>query len=102
MEKRTDYAGNITSKYEGQEVNLYGWVQRVRNLGNLVFIDLRDREGIVQVVVNKDSGNDLMEVADSLGSEDVIQVKGKVVKRSSVNPDMRLGKLKWMLLKLMS
>lgn len=75
MEKRTDYAGNITSKYEGQEVNLYGWVQRVRNLGNLVFIDLRDREGIVQVVVNKDSGNDLMEVADSLGSEDVIQVK---------------------------
>lgn len=93
MEKRTDYAGNITSKYEGQEVNLYGWVQRVRNLGNLVFIDLRDREGIVQVVVNKDSGNDLMEVADSLGSEDVIQVKGKVVKRSSVNPDMKTGEV---------
>ena len=44
MDKRTDYAGNITSKYEGQEVTLYGWVQRVRNLGNLVFIDLRDRE----------------------------------------------------------
>ncbi|MDK7189657.1 OB-fold nucleic acid binding domain-containing protein, partial [Bifidobacterium sp. UMB1230] len=61
MEKRTDYAGNITSEYEGQEVNLYGWVQRVRNLGNLVFIDLRDREGIVQVVVNKDSGKELMD-----------------------------------------
>ena len=71
MDKRTDYAGNITSKYEGQEVTLYGWVQRVRNLGNLVFIDLRDREGIVQVVVNKDSGEKLMEIADSLNNEDI-------------------------------
>ena len=52
MDKRTDYCGNITGKYEGKEVTLFGWVQRVRNLGNLVFIDLRDREGIVQVVVN--------------------------------------------------
>ena len=93
MDKRTDYCGNITSKYEGQEVTLYGWVQRVRNLGNLVFIDLRDREGIVQVVVNKDSGKDLMSVADELGSEYVIEVKGKVVKRSSVNPDMKTGEV---------
>ncbi len=93
MEKRTDYAGNITSKYEGQEVTLYGWVQRVRNLGNLVFIDLRDREGIVQVVVNKDSGKELMDIADSLNNEDVIEVKGKVVKRSSVNPDMKTGEV---------
>ena len=93
MDKRTDYAGNITSKYEGQEVTLYGWVQRVRNLGNLVFIDLRDREGIVQVVVNKDSGEKLMEIADSLNNEDVIEVKGKVVKRSSVNPEMKTGEV---------
>ena len=93
MEKRTDYAGNITSKYEGQEVTLYGWVQRVRNLGNLVFIDLRDREGIVQVVVNKDSGKELMDIADSLNNEDVIEVKGKVVKRSSVNPNMKTGEV---------
>ena len=99
MEKRTDYAGNITSKYEGQEVTLYGWVQRVRNLGNLVFIDLRDREGIVQVVVNKDSGKELMDIADSLNNEDVIEVKGKVVKRSSVNPDMKTGEVE---LKLIS
>ena len=93
MEKRTDYCGNITTAYLNQEVNLYGWVQRVRNLGNLVFIDLRDREGIVQVVVNHDSGQSLMAMADSLGNEYVIQVKGKVVKRSSINPDMKTGEV---------
>lgn len=93
VEKRTDYCGNITPQYLNQEVNLYGWVQRVRNLGNLVFIDLRDREGIVQVVVNHDSGQDLMTTADALGNEFVIQVKGKVVKRSSINPDMKTGEV---------
>ncbi|MDK6322148.1 OB-fold nucleic acid binding domain-containing protein, partial [Klebsiella pneumoniae] len=79
----------MTSQYLDQEVTLYGWVQRVRNLGNLIFIDLRDREGIVQVVVNHESGKDLMDKADSLGNEYVIEVKGKVVKRSSVNPEMK-------------
>ena len=93
MEKRTDYCGNITQDYLNQNVNLYGWVQRVRNLGNLVFIDLRDREGLVQVVVNHDSGQELMAIADSLGNEYVIQVKGKVVKRSSINPDMKTGEV---------
>ena len=93
MEKRTDYCGNITQDYLDQDVNLYGWVQRVRNLGNLVFIDLRDREGLVQVVVNHDSGKELMAIADSLGNEYVIQVKGKVVKRSSINPDMKTGEV---------
>lgn len=93
MDKRTDYCGNITSKYEGQEVTLFGWVQRVRNLGNLIFIDLRDREGLVQVVVNKDSGQELMDVADSLGNEYVVEVKGKVVRRSSMNPDMKTGEV---------
>lgn len=93
MDKRTDYCGNITAKFINQSVNLYGWVQRVRNLGNLVFIDLRDREGLVQVVVNHDSGQELMAIADSLGNEYVIQVKGKVVKRSSINPDMKTGEV---------
>ena len=93
MEKRTDYCGNITQNYLDQNVNLYGWVQRVRNLGNLIFIDLRDREGLVQVVVNHDSGKELMAIADSLGNEYVIQVKGKVVKRSSINPDMKTGEV---------
>lgn len=93
MEKRTDYCGNITTKYLNQAVNLYGWVQRVRNLGNLIFIDLRDRAGIVQIVVNQDSGKELMATAQKLGSEYVLQVKGKVVKRSSVNPDMKTGEV---------
>ena len=93
MEKRTDYCGNITQDYLDQDVNLYGWVQRVRNLGNLVFIDLRDREGLVQVVVNHDSGKELMAIADSLGNEYVIQVKGKVVKRSSINHDIKTGEV---------
>lgn len=93
MEKRTNYCGNITAKYIGQKVNLYGWVQRVRNLGNLVFIDLRDREGLVQVVINHDSGQELMHLADQLGNEYVIQVKGEVVKRSSINPEMKTGEV---------
>ena len=91
MEKRTDYCGNITSQYLDQDVLLYGWVQRVRNLGQLIFIDLRDREGIVQVVVNHDSGKELMDVASSLGQEYVLEVKGHVNERSSKNPDMKTG-----------
>ncbi len=93
MEKRTNYCGNITADYIGKKVNLYGWVQRVRNLGNLLFIDLRDREGIVQIVVNHDSGKKLMDIAESLGNEYVLQVKGNVVKRSDVNPDMKTGEV---------
>lgn len=93
MEKRTDYCGNITSQYLDQDVLLYGWVQRVRNLGQLIFIDLRDREGIVQVVVNHDSGQELMDVASSLGQEYVVEVKGHVNERSSKNPDMKTGKV---------
>ena len=91
MDKRTDYCGNITSKYLGQDVLLYGWVQRVRNLGQLIFIDLRDRDGIVQVVVNHDSGKELMDAAASLGQEYVIEVKGQVNERASKNPDMKTG-----------
>ena len=91
MDKRTDYCGNITSKYLGQDVLLYGWVQRVRNLGQLIFIDLRDREGIVQVVVNHDSGKELMDAAASWGQEYVIEVKGQVNERASKNPDMKTG-----------
>ncbi len=93
MEMRTDYCGNITSKYENQNVTIYGWVQRVRKLGKLIFIDLRDREGIVQVVVNQDSGDALMDVAQKLGNEYVVEVQGKVVKRSNVNKEIKTGEV---------
>lgn len=93
MEMRTDYCGNITSKYENQNVTIYGWVQRVRKLGKLIFIDLRDREGIVQVVVNQDSGDALMYVAQKLGNEYVVEVQGKVVRRSNVNKEIKTGEV---------
>ncbi|MCT7738319.1 MAG: aspartate--tRNA ligase [Lactobacillus iners] len=93
MEMRTDYCGNITSKYENQNVTIYGWVQRVRKLGKLIFIDLRDREGIVQVVVNQDSGDALMDVAQKLGNEYVVEVQGKVVRRSNVNKKIKTGEV---------
>lgn len=93
MEMRTDYCGNITSKYENQNVTIYGWVQRVRKLGKLIFIDLRDREGIVQVVVNQDSGYALMDVAQKLGNEYVVEVQGKVVRRSNVNKEIKTGEV---------
>lgn len=93
MEARTNYCGNITKKYVDQEINLYGWVQRVRDLGNLIFIDLRDRAGIVQVVVNHESGKELMDKAQELHSEYVVQIKGKVVLRSNPNPEMKTGEV---------
>lgn len=93
MEMRTDYCGNITGKYENQNVTIYGWVQRVRKLGKLIFIDLRDREGIVQVVVNQDSGDALMDVAQKLGNEYVVEVQGKVVRRSNVNKEIKTGEV---------
>ncbi|MCT7691484.1 MAG: aspartate--tRNA ligase [Lactobacillus iners] len=93
MEMRTDYCGNITSKYENQNVTIYGWVQRVRKLGKLIFIDLRDLEGIVQVVVNQDSGDALMDVAQKLGNEYVVEVQGKVVRRSNVNKEIKTGEV---------
>lgn len=95
MKMRTDYCGNITENYLDEEVTLSGWVQKRRSLGNLIFIDLRDREGIVQVVFSTEFGSEVLEVANSLRSEYVIQVKGKVVKRAdnAINDDMKTGKI---------
>lgn len=94
MEERTDYCGNITEKYVGQKVSLDGWVQRRRDLGGLVFVDLRDYKGIVQLVFNTDH-QDVLDVAETLRSEYVINVLGTVRLRGegATNDDMTTGKV---------
>ncbi len=93
--KRTTYAGLVDEKYLDQTVVLKGWVQKRRDLGNLIFIDLRDREGIVQLVFSDEYGKDALAVADQLRSEYVIEIQGTVVARSAkeINPDMKTGKV---------
>lgn len=93
--RRTTYAGLVDEKYLDQEVCLKGWVQKRRNLGNLIFIDLRDIEGIVQLVFSKEFNPEALKVAEQLRSEYVIEVKGKVVARGekAINPNMRTGKV---------
>lgn len=93
--KRTTYAGLVDEKYVGQQVVLKGWVQKRRNLGNLIFVDLRDREGIVQLVFSQEFDADALKVADSLRSEYVIEVVGNVVARDekAINPNMKTGKV---------
>ena len=75
----------------GQSVTLAGWVQKVRNLGAMTFIDLRDRYGISQIVVEENSPAPIREVAAKLGREFVVQVTGNVIERSSKNPKMPTG-----------
>ena len=93
--RRTTYAGLVDEKYLDQEICLKGWVQKRRNLGNLIFIDLRDIEGIVQLVFSQEFNPEALKVAEQLRSEYVIEVKGKVVARGekAINPNMRTGKV---------
>ena len=93
--RRTTYCGNVTAEFVDQQVVLKGWVQKKRNLGNLVFIDLRDRHGIVQLVVNPETPKAVRNTAESLHGEDVIEVHGTVVKRGdgAINPDMKTGEV---------
>lgn len=92
---RTDYCGQITEEQIGKTVTLNGWVQKRRDLGGMIFIDLRDREGLVQVVFNADVGNNLLETAEKLRAEFVVEVTGTVVKRleGAVNPNMTTGEI---------
>jgi len=93
--KRTTYAGLVDEKYLDQDVVLKGWVQKRRDLGGLIFIDLRDREGIVQLVFSEEFDKDALAVADQLRNEYVIEIKGHVVPRAEheVNEKMRTGKI---------
>lgn len=91
---RTDYCGNIDSSFVGQEVTLCGWVNKRRDLGGVIFIDLRDREGIVQVVFDPDLP-DVLSIANTLRGEFCVTVKGKVRARpeGQINKDMRTGEI---------
>ena len=95
MVKRTTYCGLVNETYLNQEVDLAGWVQKRRSLGNLVFVDLRDREGIVQLVFSQEINAEALALAETLRNEYVISVHGKVVARDekAINERMKTGKI---------
>ncbi|SER73622.1 aspartyl-tRNA synthetase [Gracilibacillus ureilyticus] len=92
MSKRT-LAGSLRKEHINEEVVLKGWVQKRRDLGEIIFIDFRDRSGIVQVVFNAEISKDALDIADSVRSEYVLEVTGKVVERDAetVNPKIDTG-----------
>lgn len=90
--KRSMYAGRVRAEHIGQEITLKGWVARRRDLGGLIFIDLRDREGIMQLVINPEKVSaEVMATAESLRSEFVIEVTGHVVAREQANDKLATG-----------
>ena len=88
---RTHTCGELRIENKGQKVTLAGWVQKARKLGGMTFIDLRDRYGITQLVVEADAPAALVDAATSLGREFVIQAVGEVVERQAKNPKMPTG-----------
>lgn len=95
MSKRTTYCGLVTEAFLGQEVTLKGWVNNRRDLGGLIFVDLRDREGIVQVVFNPAFSEEALKIAETVRSEYVVEVQGTVTKRDpeTVNPKIKTGQV---------
>ena len=93
MKKRTTYAGLINESFVDKEVTLKGWVQKRRDLGGVIFIDLRDREGFCQVVFNAQYIPEQMDEADHLRSEYVVEVTGTLKRRADeqVNPKIPTG-----------
>lgn len=91
MEKRTHYCGELRTADIDSRVTVAGWVRKQRNLGSLIFIDLRDRTGYVQLAFDENSAPELFEAAASVRSEYVLAVSGTVRERSSKNPDIPTG-----------
>ena len=90
--ERSMYAGRVRSEHIGTTITLKGWVSRRRNLGGLIFIDLRDREGLMQLVVNPENADaNVVETAESLRSEFVIEVTGTVEAREQANANLPTG-----------
>ena len=90
---RTDYCGDLRMKDSGREVMICGWVQKQRNLGSLIFVDLRDRSGICQIVFDESTPKDVFESASTLKSEYVIAVKGVLRERGSKNLNIPTGEV---------
>src|SRR6185436_19247702 len=90
---RTHTCGELRINAAGKQVTLAGWVQRIRNFGGMVFIDLRDRYGITQLVFNPEHNSSITESAAALGREFVIQVKGNVVERYNKNKELPTGEI---------
>ena len=88
---RTHTCGELRQANVGQQTTLAGWVQRTRRMGGMTFVDIRDRYGITQLVLNQDINASLFEAANKLGREYVIQVTGEVAERSNKNPNMETG-----------
>jgi aspartyl-tRNA synthetase len=91
--KRTHMLGLVREEQVGEEITVMGWVAKKRNLGSLIFCDLRDREGILQVVFTEDASKEAYDKADTLRSEYVVAVKGIVRTRESVNESMPTGRV---------
>ena len=91
--KRTHYCGEVTKAAVGQEVVVCGWAQKIRNLGNLIFIDLRDRSGIVQLAFDDGTSQAVFQKAFSVRSEYVLMAKGLLRQRESINPDLPTGQV---------
>jgi len=89
--KRTFYCGKINEEFVNRTITVYGWVNKKRELGGLTFIDLRDREGILQIVINENFSD--QQIIKKIGNEYVLSVTGEVVLRSSPNPEIFTGKV---------
>jgi aspartyl-tRNA synthetase len=92
---RNVFCGEVGKEHIGQEITLNGWVQKRRDLGGVIFIDLRDRSGLVQIVFNPEYNKAAWEIADKARSEYVLSVTGKVVARApeAVNPKLKTGEV---------
>ena len=98
--QRTHYCGALRASDEGRDATVMGWVSGRRDLGNLLFLDIRDRTGIVQVVFNKESQPSAHAKAEQARSEFVVAVEGKVIKRQKANPELATGEVELLAAKL--
>ena len=91
--KRTGYCGTFRKIDEGKTITVHGWVQRRRALGGLIFVDLRDRSGILQITFDETQNKDIFDKAYTLRAEDVISVTGVVRKRGDANTKISTGEI---------